>query len=95
MPLQSEKITDSSRATNYHFFKLERMIILREFWRANLSQRGGVNEIDVAANNLVKGVLGMLAVITRQQLQIGFAHIHQYAEAEREIRQGFFQEGES
>ena len=47
----------------------------------------------MAANNLAKGVLGVLAVIMRKQLQVGFAHIHQDAEAKSEIRQGFFHKG--
>jgi hypothetical protein len=47
-----------------------------------------VNEINVATNNFSEGIFRALVGVAREQLQIGFAHVHKDVEAEGEIRQG-------
>jgi hypothetical protein len=41
----------------------------------------------VASDHLGEGIFGALTGVAREQLQIGFAHVHKDVEAEGEIRQ--------
>ena len=50
--------------------------------RANLTKRGGMDEINVATDEFGEGVLGVVAIVAREQLQIVFAHFHKYIAAD-------------
>ena len=54
---------------------------LGELRRADLPERGGMDEVEVAADEFGEGVLGVLAGVAREQLQVGVAHFHQYIAA--------------
>ncbi len=47
---------------------------LGELRGADLAERGGMDEIEVAADDLGEGVFGAVAGIAREQLEVGIAH---------------------
>ena len=48
---------------------------------ADLAQRGGKDQIEVAADNFGESILGVLPGISRKQLQVTIAHLHKYIAA--------------
>ena len=55
--------------------------LLGQLRRADLAQRGGEDEVEVAADDLGEGLLGMLPGIAFKQLQVTVAHLHEYIAA--------------
>jgi hypothetical protein len=49
--------------------------------RTDLAERGGIDEVEVAANDFGKAVFGAVAAVAREQLQVGVAHCQKYIAA--------------
>jgi hypothetical protein len=50
---------------------------------ADLTERGGIDEINVAADDFGEGILGVLPGVAGEQFQIGVAHVQKYIAADR------------
>jgi len=48
---------------------------LGQLRRADLAERGGKDQIDVAPDNFRKRLLGVVPCVAREQFQIGVAHV--------------------
>ena len=57
---------------------------LGELRGADLAERGGKDEVEVAADDLGEGILGVLPGVARKQLQVRVAHLHEYIAAASE-----------
>ena len=51
---------------------------LGELWGADLPERGGIGEIQVAADEFSEGVFGLLPGVAGEQLQVSIAHVYKY-----------------
>jgi hypothetical protein len=47
---------------------------LGELWRANLAERGGMNQVEMTANEFREGVLGVVPGIACEEILIRVAH---------------------
>jgi CubicO group peptidase (beta-lactamase class C family) len=46
--------------------------------RADLAQRGPIDQVEVSPDEFGEGVLGVLLGIAREKFQVGIAHLQQY-----------------
>ena len=56
---------------------------LGELRRTDLTERGGMDEVEVAADQFSKGIFSVLLSKAREQLQVGFAHGQKYIVVQR------------
>jgi len=63
---------------------------LGELRRADLPERSGMDEVEMAPDDLGEGVLGVLPGVTREQFQVGIAHFKSISPLNWGIRQGSF-----
>jgi hypothetical protein len=54
---------------------------LSKLRRANLAKRGGKDEVEVTADDLREGILGMVSAVVSQQLKVGITHFYKYIAA--------------
>ena len=54
---------------------------LSQLRRADLAERRGIDQVEVAADEFREGVFGMVPDIFCEQLQVGVAHLHRYIDA--------------
>ena len=55
---------------------------LGELWRAELAQRGGIHQAQMAPDNFGEGILGVLPAVAREQIQVGVAHVWKHIGAD-------------
>ena len=56
--------------------------LLSQLRGAHLAQRGGIDEIQVAADEFREGVLGVLPGVAIKQIQVRFIHLYKYIAAD-------------
>jgi len=54
---------------------------LGQLWGADLPERGGEDQIEVAAHEFGEGILGVLPDVARKQLQVRVEHVQEYIAA--------------
>jgi hypothetical protein len=61
--------------------------LLGQLRGANLSERGGENEVEVTPDDFSEIILGVVSSISGQQLEVGIGHLHKYIGTETQIGQ--------
>jgi hypothetical protein len=65
---------------------------LGELRRANLAERGRMNQVEMAANDFREGILGVVPGVAREEISIGVAHVQSVNVADVQNPTGNFTE---